>query len=46
MVIEFCYDKYIGGQSLYQIAFTLTRLGIPTRQGKDAWEPPQQSDAS
>ncbi len=37
-VIEFCYDEFIKGQSLYQIAFTLTRLGIPTRQGKAAWD--------
>jgi site-specific DNA recombinase len=38
-VIEFSYDEYLRGQSLYQLAFSLTRLGIPTREGKKAWDP-------
>ncbi len=38
-VIEFCFDACLSGKSLYQIALTLTRLGIPTQLGKAAWDP-------
>ncbi len=38
-VIEFCFDACLSGMSLYQIALTLTRLGIPTQRGKEAWDP-------
>lgn len=37
-VILFCYESCLKGISLRQIAMTLTRLGIPTRLGKDAWD--------
>ena len=37
-VIEFCYDCCLSGMSLYTIALTLTRLGIPTQRGKSAWD--------
>src|SRR5436305_929421 len=37
-VIVFCYDCCLDGMSLYTIALTLTRLGIPTQRGKPAWD--------
>ena len=38
-VIEFCFDACLRGMSLLQIGLYLTRLGIPTQQGKAVWDP-------
>jgi site-specific DNA recombinase len=39
LVIDFCCDLCLSGMSLYNIALTLTKLGIPTQRGKEHWDP-------
>lgn len=36
-VIIYCYDSCLRGMSSRQIAFALTRMGIPTRKGNTVW---------
>ncbi len=36
-VVIYCFDECIKGVSLRQIAFALTRMGIPTQRGKPNW---------
>ncbi len=36
-VVIFCYDSCLKGMSCRQIALALTRMGIPTQQGREAW---------
>lgn len=39
LVIDFCYDLCLSGLSLYTIALTLTKMGIPTQRGREHWDP-------
>jgi DNA invertase Pin-like site-specific DNA recombinase len=38
-VVKYCFASCLRGMSIRQIALALTRMGIPTQRGRDAWNP-------
>ena len=38
-VVIYCFTSCLKGMSIRQIALSLTRMGIPTQRGRDAWNP-------